>query len=310
MSILSAPYFHNADAARERLEALVWPQGPYCPRCGGFDRITPVKGTRPGVRRCGPCKREFTVTVGTVFERSKVPLHKWFQAAHLLASSKKGISAHQLHRTLQVTYKTAWFMEHRLREAMRALKMQPMGGEGKIVEADETYVGGKEKNKHASKRVKGNIGGTGKEIVLSLVERGGNVRSQHVPEVTSKTLRPILKAQLDGATALMTDDAGQWRVVGRDYPRHEVVNHGIGEYVRGDAHTNTIEGYFSILKRGITGTYHHVSQQHLKRYLAEFDFRYNQREALGVSDMSRADSLVRGIVGKRLTYRDSSASGE
>lgn len=306
MSILSKPHFHNEAAAIGRLEAIVWPKGPFCPRCGGFDRITPVKGGRAGLRRCGPCRREFTVTVGTIFERSHVKLHKWFQAAHLLASSKKGISAHQLYRTLKVTYKTAWFMEHRLREAMRELHpSEPLGGEGKTVEADETYIGGKEKNKHRSKRNAHNIGGTGKEIVLSLVERGGMVRSRHVPEVSAKTLRPIVNAQLHGATALMTDDAGQWRIVGSDFGRHEVVNHSIGEYVRGDAHTNTIEGYFSILKRGIAGTYHHVSQQHLKRYLAEFDFRYNARASLGVDDESRADRIIRGIVGKRLIYRDS-----
>lgn len=310
MSILSAPHFHNETAAIARLEAIVWPRGVYCPRCGGFDRITPVKGGRAGLRRCGPCKREFTVTVGTVFERSHVKLHKWFQAAHLMASSKKGISAHQLHRTLKVTYKTAWFMEHRLREAMRELHpTRPLGGEGKTVEVDETYVGGKEKNKHRSKRVKGNIGGSGKEIVFSLVERGGNVRSQHLPEVSAKTLRPVLKAQLDTATALMTDGEGQYRLVGPMFASHETVNHSIGEYVRGNVHTNTIEGYFSILKRGITGTYHHVSPQHLKRYLAEFDFRYNTRTALGIDDAARADRLVSGIVGKRLTYRDSSLPG-
>lgn len=305
MSILSAPHFHNDAAARERLETLVWPQGAYCPRCGGFDRITLVKGGRPGLRRCGPCKREFTVTVGTVFERSHVPLHKWFQAAHLLASSKKGISAHQLHRMLLVTYKTAWFMEHRLREAMRVLKMVPMGGEGSVVEADETYVGGKERNKHRSKRNPKNIGSVGKGIVFSLVERGGHVRSHHVPEVSAKTLRPILAAQLKDAkkTRLMTDGEGQYRLVAPMFKSHEVVNHGIGEYVRGDVTTNTIEGYFSILKRGIIGTYHHVSQQHLKRYLAEFDFRYNERQALGVNDAARADRLLKGIVGKRLTYK-------
>src|SRR5487761_1432010 len=303
MSILSAPHFHSETAAIKRLEAIVWPKGPYCPRCGGFDRITPVKGGRAGLWRCGPCKREFTVRVGTVFERSHVPLYKWFQAAHLLASSKKGISAHQLHRTLKVTYKTAWFMEHRLREAMRELHPAgPLGGEGIVVEGDETYVGGKEKNKHRNKRDALNIGGMGKEIVLSLVERGGKVRSQHVPQVSAKTLRPILNAQLHGATALMTDDAGQWRIIGRDFKRHEVVNHSIGEYVRGDAHTNTVEGFFSILKRGIAGTYHHGSQQHLKRYLAEFDFRYNGRAALGIEDEARADKLVRGILGKRLMY--------
>jgi transposase-like protein len=284
----------------------VWPKGPHCPRCGGFDRITPVKGARPGLRRCGPCKREFTVTVGTIFERSKVPLHKWFQAAHLLASSKKGISAHQLHRTLRVTYKTAWFMEHRLREAMRELNPTgPLGGEGKTVEFDETYIGGKDKNKHFNKRQ--HRGGMDKEIAFALVERGGKVRSHHVPSVSAKTLRPILVKQLHADTSLMSDDGGAR--LGREFTKHQSVNHSIGEYVRGDVHTNTIEGYFSILKRGITGVYYHVSPQHLKRYLAEFDFRYNERSALGVNDEARADRLISGIVGKRLTYRDSSQPG-
>jgi transposase-like protein len=308
MSILSAPHFHNEAAAFARLEEIVWPDGPHCPRCGGFDRITDVKGVRMGVRRCGPCKREFTVTVGTIFERSHVRLHIWFQAAHLMASSKKGISAHQLHRTLKVTYKTAWFMEHRLREAMREGHFA-MGGEGKTVEIDETFVGGKEKNKHRSKRKHLGTGGAGKEAVFSLVERGGKVRSHHVPQVTANTLRPILQAQVEGATIVMTDEGGSMKKIGSEYERHESVNHGAGEYVRGGAHTNTIEGYFSILKRGIIGTYHHVSQQHLKRYLAEFDFRYNERMALGVSDEARTTKALCGIVGKRLTYRDSSASG-
>ena len=312
MSVLFEPHFHNEAAAVARLEAIVWPDGPFCPRCGGFDRITTVKGGRAGLRRCGPCKREFTVTVGSVFERSHVKLHKWFQAAHLLASSKKGISAHQLHRTLGVTYKTAWFMAHRLREAMRELHLDTaLGGEGKIVEMDETYVGGKEKNKRLGKRKRGNIGGAGKEIVFALVERGGRVRSQHVPSVSAQTLRPILKAQLAEASRLMSDDGGAR--IGREFPRHEAINHSINEYVRGDVHTNTIEGYFSIMKRGITGVYHHVSPQHLKRYLAEFDFRYNARTALGVNDAARTDRLISGIIVKRLTYRDSSvpvAAGE
>jgi transposase-like protein len=305
MSLLSQPHFHSEAAAIARLEALVWPQGPFCPRCGGFDRITLVKGGRPGLRRCGPCKREFTVTVGTIFERSHVKLHKWFQASHLMASSKKGISAHQLHRTLKVTYKTAWFMEHRLREAMRELHPDTLGGEGKTIEMDETFVGGLEKNKHRSKRKHQGTGGAGKEAVYSLVERGGKVRSHHVPAVNAANLRPIIEAQIDGATIVYTDEGATSKGLGRMFDRHESVNHSIGEYVRGAAHTNTIEGYFSVLKRGINGVYHHVSQQHLKRYLAEFDFRYNERAALGVNDEARADRLIRGIVGKRLMYKDS-----
>ena len=301
MSLLSQPHFHNEAAAIARLEGIVWPQGPHCPRCGGFDRITAVKGGRAGLRRCGPCKREFTATVGTIFERSHVKLHKWFQAAHLMASSKKGISAHQLHRTLKVTYKTAWFMEHRLREAMRELNPTKLGGEGKTVEFDETYIGGLEENKHRDKRKPRGVGG--KEIAFALVERGGKVRSHHVPTVSSVTLGPILREQINAATKVMTDEARYFVGIFKD---HERVQHGIGEYVRGDVHTNTIESYFSILKRGITGTYHHVSAKHLKRYLAEFDFRYNERAAIGVSDEVRADKLVAGVVGKRLTYRDSS----
>jgi hypothetical protein len=218
-----------------------------------------------------------------------------------MASSKKGISAHQLHRTLQVTYKTAWFMEHRLREAMRELNPPQLGGDGKTVEFDETYIGGREKNKHRNKRTPQGLGT--KEIAFALVERGGSVRSRHIPTVNSHTLGPILREQIDADSKVMTDEA---RTSGGFFRDHEIVNHSIGEYVRGDAHTNTIEGYFSILKQGITGTYHHVSPQHLKRYLAEFDFRHNERQALGISDEIRADKLVRGIIGKRLTYWDSS----
>mgnify|MGYP003627853705 CR=1 FL=1 len=307
MSVLSKPYFHDEEAAYAKLEAIIWPEGPVCPHCGCMGRIYKMtanaeKRIRIGLHKCGDCRKQFTVKVGTVFESSHVKLHLWFQAAYLMASSKKGISAHQLHRTLGVTYKTAWFMAHRLREAMATVGIEPMGGEGKWVEADETFVGGKEKNKHVGKRKRGNIGGTGKEIVFSLVERGGKVHSRHVPSVTAKTLRPILVAQLDAKTYLMTDDAGQYRNMPKDFPAHQTVNHSIDEYVRGEAHTNTVEGYFSILKRGIVGTYHHVSQQHLKRYLAEFDFRYNERMALGVNDDDRANRALSGIVGKRLKY--------
>lgn len=306
-SVLSQPHFHNEAAAYARLEAIVWPEGPHCPRCGALDRITKVKGARMALRRCGHCKREFTVKVGTVFESSHIQIHLWFQAAHLMSSSKKGISAHQLHRTLGVTYKTAWFMEHRLREAMRLLlgDQSALGGNGKAVELDETYVGGKESNKPLHKRK--NKGAQGKAAVFSMVERGGQVRSMHLTDVTAATLRPIMLARIDGKSVIMTDDAGQYRKVNNDFA-HEVVNHSADEYVRGDAYTNTIEGVFSILKRGITGTYHHVSQQHLHRYLAEFDFRYNNRSKLGVEDQARTELAMRGIVGKRLTYRDSSAA--
>jgi transposase-like protein len=306
-SVLSAPHFHNEDAAFAYVEARLWPNGPVCPFCAATaDRIGRLSGktTRPGLRKCYACRKPFTVRIGTLFESSHVPLRMWLQAIYLLCSSKKGISTRQLQRTLGVGMKTAWFLGHRIREAMADLGVDsgPLGGEGKTVEADETYIGGKEKNKHHSKRNASNIGGSGKEIVFSLVERGGKVRSQHIADVSAQNLRPILKAQLDAASSLMTDGEGQYRLVGGMFVRHEVVNHGIGEYVRGEAHTNTIEGYFSILKRGITGVYHHVSQEHLKRYLAEFDFRYNERQALGVDDLERAALALRGAKGKRLTY--------
>jgi transposase-like protein len=305
MPNLTDPIFNDDDKAREHLEALRWPEGPVCPHCGSADKIKKLEGksTRPGVYKCNACRKPFSVTVGTVFERSKIPLSKWLLATHLLSASKKGMSAHQLHRMLGITYKSAWFMAHRIREAMRPIDGSegPLGGEGKFVEADETFVGGKEKNKHRSKRAKTRLGGSwGKETVFSLVERGGNVRSVHTVSVTAATLRPILVAQVDRKSFLMTDDAGQYRYMGREFARHEVVNHGIEEYVRGDAHTNTVEGYFSILKRGITGVYHHVSQQHLRRYLGEFDFRYNERK---ISDAERASKALKGIEGKRLTYR-------
>lgn len=309
MADLTNPIFTDEEAARRHFEATRWPNGPYCPLCGSFDNVKPFGGKSmgPGWYHCGACRRKFTATMGTVCERSHVPLTKWLLAMHLLCASKKGMSAHQLHRMLGVTYKSAWFMAHRIREAMRELHAEgsdPMGGEGQMVEADETFVGGKERNKHANKRNKANIGGMGKEAVFSLVERGGRVRSQHVPQVDARTLRPILEAQLDKASYLMTDGEGQYRILGPMFAKHETVNHGIGEYVRGEAHTNTVEGYFSILKRGITGTYHHVSQQHLKRYLAEFDFRYNERMGLGISDAERASKAVFGAVGKRITYRN------
>ncbi len=304
---LNNPIFQDADKARAWLESHIWPDGPVCGYCGSVNNATAL-ATRPGYHQCNEpkCRCQFTVMVGTLFERSHIPLNKWLMAAFLLCASKKGISAHQMHRMIGVSYKSTWFMMHRLREALREPfpeERGPLGGSGKVVEADETYIGGKEKNKHIGKRNTRNIGGQGKQIVFSLVERGGSVRSKHVPQVSAHTLRPILVAQVDRKSTLMTDDAGQYRIVGPEFDRHESVNHSANEYVRGDAHTNTIEGYFSILKRGITGTYHHVSQQHLKRYLAEFDFRYNERSALEVDDKLRAEKALKGIVGKRLTYR-------
>lgn len=306
---LTNPIYSDADKAREHLESIHWPNGPVCPHCGNIDqeRITKLQGksTRPGVFKCKECRKPFSVTVGTVFERSKIPLNKWVLATHLMAASKKGMSAHQLHRMLGVTYKTAWFMAHRIREAMApsAKEKGPLGGEGKFVEADTTYVGGKEKNKHLSKRNAKNIGGMGKQVVHVLVERGGHARADHVANVSGKTLRPIIVEQVDRKSALMTDTDGAYYHVGKEFARHEKVNHNANEYVRGDAYSNTAEGYFATLKRGINGTYHHVSEAHLKRYLAEFDFRYNYRAALKVSDKERADKILEGARDKRLTYR-------
>lgn len=301
---LTNPIFNDLDAARAHFESIRWPSGPYCPYCGVFDRVAALGGKSmgPGWYHCKDCRKKFTAAVGTIYERSHVPLTKWFLATHVMCASKKGMSAHQIGRMLGLPYKTAWFMAHRIREGMREITPTPMGGAGKIVEADETFVGGREKNKHAHKRNSANLGGAGKEPVFSLVERGGKVRSHHIPSVTATNLRPILMAQLDRASSLMTDGEGQYRLVAPLFARHEVVNHSIGEYVRGEAHTNTIESYFAILKRGIGGVYHHVSEQHLKRYLGEFDFRYNERTALGVADKERATKAIKGVVGKRLTY--------
>jgi len=266
------------------------------------DESTPLTG-RDGYYQCNACRKQFTVQVGTVFERSHIPLNKWLMAAFLLCASKKGISAHQMHRMLGVTYKSAWFMMHRLREAMTTGNLPPLGGEGKFVEADHSYVGGKEKNKKLGKRSKENIGGAGKQIVHTLVERGGRARSHHVPRVNGATLGPLLRKNVSRKSTLMTDTHGAYMGVGKEFAGHEMVDHGIDEYVRGNAHSNTAEGYFAILKRGIIGTYHHVSEAHLGRYLAEFDFRYSNRSKLGVEDAERAERALKGIVGKRLTYR-------
>jgi transposase-like protein len=299
MSITDNPVFNDAEKAREWLESLLWPDGPVCPHCGVVGAAYALNGSshRAGVYKCKGCDEQFTVTVGTVMERSHIPLNKWLLAFHLMAASKKGMSAHQMHRMLGLTYKSAWFMCHRIREAMRDGKVPgPLGGANKVVEVDETYVGGKSKNR--KNRV------PPKEIVLSLVERDGKVRSRHVADVTGATLRDTMVDQIDKASYIMTDEAPAYTKIGDDFAGHGTVNHSAEEYVRAAFwHTNTVEGYFSILKRGVIGTYHHVSAEHLHRYLGEFDFRYNQRIALGVDDDARMASVAKGVVGKRLTYR-------
>jgi len=298
---LNAPQFQNADKAREYLEGQVWPNGPICPHCGVIGKHWVMKGktTRPGLFKCADCREPFTVTVGTVFERSKIPLNKWLLAVYLLCSSKKGMSSHQLHRTLGVTYKTAWFMTHRIRKAMESRKHEPMGGAGGIVEADETYWGRTE----AAKGVKRITSGDQKMKIFTLVERGGDARSFHVPAVTGKTLAPILRSQVATDTHLMTDEARTYINIGKEFAQHSTVNHGDKEYARGIAHVNSAESFFNILKRGLIGTYHHVGEQHLQKYVTEFDFRYNNRTKLGVTDAERADKALKGITGKRLTYR-------
>jgi transposase-like protein len=293
---LTNPIFTNADKAREHLESINWPEGPFCPHCGECENVHRLQGKshRAGLIQCNSCLKNFTVTVGTVFERSKVPLNKWMLATYLLASSKKGMSAHQIHRMLGVTYKTAWFMCHRIREAMNQ-PGGPLGGPNTVVEADETYVGGKAKNRATRKP-------RAKQPVMALVERDGRVRSFHVANVNAKHLRGLIVTNVDRGSHLMTDESMVYTRVGREFAGHSVVNHSAKEYVTtgGFKHSNTAENFFSIFKRGVIGTYHHMSEAHLGRYTAEFDFRYNNRS---ITDGERADAALKGIVGKRLTYR-------
>jgi transposase-like protein len=297
---LENPIFQDADLAREFLEGVRWPNGPVCPHCGVMEGAHKLEGraSRPGLYQCNACHGQFTVTVGTVFERSKIALNKWLLATCLMSSSKKGMSAHQLHRMMGVTYKTAWFMAHRIREAMRNGSLAPMGGSGKIVEADETYIG----RKKGTKKYRGY---EHKRAVLTLVERDGSARSFHIQQATVKTVTPILQANINRETALMTDEAGPYYRVGKSFARHETINHAEKEYARGDVSTNTVEGYFSIFKRGMKGVYQHCGEKHLHRYLAEFDFRYNNRASLKVTDIERTSKALAGIEGKRLTYRRS-----
>lgn len=303
--------YSDEEAARKHLEALQWPEGPVCPHCGNADqeRIKAMQGksTRPGVYKCNECRKPFSVTVGTVFERSHIPLSKWLYAVHLMTASKKGISAHQLHRTLKVTYKSAWFMAHRIREAMADNVRGPMGGNGSIVEADETYFGKPEEIYVSPQRkgrpfLKGHKKRNSRPIV-SLVERGGRVRSFHVASADKDTVGAIVRENVDRDTRLHTDESRLYAGSEMHFAAHETVKHAIKEYARGDVTTNSVEGYFSIFKRGMRGVYQHCKEKHLHRYLAEFDFRYNNRIALGVNDEARADEAARSIRGKRLTYR-------
>lgn len=300
-SILSAAYFHNEEAAYAFVEARVWPHGPVCPKCGVIGRAGKLGGTstRIGVYKCYDCRKPFTVKVGTIFESSHIALRLWLQAIFLIASSKKGISANQLHRTLGITLKSAWFMGHRIREAMRSGELDtPFGNDGGVVEVDETFIGRDVTKKFAR-------GTNHKCKVLSLVDREtGQARSMVIDDLQLGTILPILRENLSREAHVMTDTAGQYGSM-RYHFKHGSVNHTIGEYVSKKdrtVHTNTVEGYFSIFKRGMKGVYQHCGHNHLHRYVAEYDFRYNNRVALGCDDHQRAERLLRGVVGKRLTY--------
>lgn len=303
-AILNQPHFQDAEKAREYLEALRWASGVVCPHCGSIKAHYKLKGkaTRPGVYKCVDCSEQFTVTVGTVFERSKIALHIWLQAVHLMCASKKGISSKQLERMLGVTYKTAWFMSHRIREAMTTNPGGLLGGGGSTVEVDETYWGNTHQSK-IGKLVGTKQGGHQKEKIVSMVERGGNVRSFHVETVSPSTLKEVMEKNIHKDTQIHTDGHYAYRNSTKSFAGHEFVNHGAGEYVRDGVTTNSIEGFFSIFKRGLIGTFHHVGEQHLQRYCNEFDFRYNSRTKLGFDDVQRTDIALKGIEGKRLTYR-------
>jgi transposase-like protein len=316
MSVLDKPYFTDEAAAFAHVEALLWADGRVCPHCGVIGNSYPLKGVRSkaskknpngverhGLYKCGDCRKQFTVRIGTIFEESHLELHLWLQAIHLMTSSKKGISAHQLHRTLECTYKTAWFLAHRIREAMRNGDFSPMGSGGKTVEVDETYIG-KWDAVSAAEVKASRRNGAFKSTVLTLVERGGAARSFHIENASVASVLPILNANLARETALRTDSAALYRgQIGKSFASHETVDHSHHEYGRGEVHTNTVEGFYSIFKRGMRGVYQHCSEKHLHRYLAEFDFRYTNRIALGVDDEERTVRALAGVKGKRLTYR-------
>jgi transposase-like protein len=308
------PCYHDDDAARIALEAIFWPYGPTCPKCGKLDTVSQYgKSMGPGWYWCTPCREKFTVRVGSVLERSHIPLHKWMLGFRLYTASKKGFSAHQLMRTLGLgSYRSAWFMAHRIREAMdgSADSDGPLGGEGKIVEADEAYIGTAEKAKYTFVNDYGWVRTKRREQmkVMTLVERGGKARSVKVENLTSDTLRAVLVTNASRKSVLHTDEFTAYIAPGREFADHETVNHAAKEYSRTGRRgrkvtTNTVEGYFSIFKRGMIGVYQHCSEKHLPRYLSEFDFRYSNRVALGVHDTERAELAIKGAVGRRLTYR-------
>lgn len=312
MSILNRPYFKSEKAAFQHLERVLWGNEAKCPHCeavGRAGRLEGVKGkngkARIGLWKCYACRKQFTVRVGTVFESAHIPLHKMLQAVFLMCASKKGVSAHQLHRTLEITYKSAWFLAHRIREAMRDGGLAPMGGANQIVEIDETLQGftagvSRKKLRDVPKRLRHST--SYRNIILTLVTREGSARSFHVSGTSTGDLLPIIRANIKRESTLMTDEATWYKPLAGEFSQHETVNHGEKEYVRGDVTTNTVEGYFSIFKRGMRGTYQHCGEKHLHRYLAEFDFRYSNRIALGVNDEARTDRALKGIAGKRLTY--------
>ncbi len=310
-SVLSAKHFHDEAAAYRYVEARLWPEGPVCPHCGGVERISKMEGqsTRIGVYKCYQCRKPFRVTVGTIFEASHIKLHIWLQAIALLSSSKKGISSNQLHRTLGIGLKAAWFLSHRIREAMRDGNSSPMGGGGEIIEADETYLWKSSLRRPSPQRGNrpytrgGNVGVGGKRTIISLVQRGGGVRSFHVENADKMTVGMIVSKNIAEEARVMTDESRIYSDVDGMVAKHDTIEHRSRIYVRGDIHTNTVEGYFSIFKRGMKGIYQHCAEKHLHRYLAEFDFRYSNRVALGVNDEARADRALKGVIGKRLTYR-------
>jgi transposase-like protein len=299
---LSNAIYNDPDQARAHLESQLWPDGPVCPHCSSQE-ATALGGSkhRKGLYQCNACRLQFSVTVGTVFERSKIGLHKWVLASHLMAASKKGMSAKQIERMLRVTYKTAWFMMHRIREAMSpelVADVGPLGGESKTIEADETFVGGKKKNVHNGKPE------PKKHPVVALVERGGKARAKHVADVTAKTVRDVLVTNASRKSDLNTDDSLVYYWLGREFAKHRSVNHSKDEYVGKDGETvNSAESFFALLKRGIMGSFHSVSEAHLQRYVDEFTFRWNHRSALEIDDFTRANAIVNGAAGKRLTYR-------